>query len=70
VFAGPVVSGVTEYFDAEHIDALKRWQGVRVQTFSISLEEIFLEICRSEDEGAAESPKILAKEDDEKILTI
>ena len=66
-FAGPVVTGVTEFFDAEHIDALKRWPGVRVQTFPISLEEIFLEICRPDEEGG-EQPNFLAKED--KILTI
>jgi ABC-2 type transport system ATP-binding protein len=71
VFAGPVVSGVTEYFDAEHIEALKRWPGVRVQTFPISLEEIFLEMCRPEEEGSGDSPReFLAKEDDEKILML
>ena len=70
-FAGPVVTGVTEYFGPEHIDALKRWPGVRVQTFPISLEEIFLEICRPEEEGSADSaPEFLAKEDDEKILML
>lgn len=69
LFAGPVVSGVTEYFDAEHIEGLKRWPGVRVQTFPISLEEIFLEICRPEDEH--DSPhRFLGQEDDEKILTL
>jgi hypothetical protein len=39
------VSGVTEYFDAEHIEALQRWPGVRVQVFPLSLEEVFLEVC-------------------------
>jgi ABC-2 type transport system ATP-binding protein len=66
-FSGPVVTGVTEFFDGEHIDALKRWPGVRVQTFPISLEEIFLEICRPDEEGG-EQPNFLAQED--KILTI
>lgn len=44
-FSGPVVSGITEYFDAEHIEALKRWPGVRVQVFPLALEEVFLEFC-------------------------
>jgi ABC-2 type transport system ATP-binding protein len=72
VFAGPVVTGVTEYFDAEHIDALKRWPGVRVQTFPISLEEIFLEMCRPGEEGGDESPHpLMAKEDNQpKIVSI
>jgi ABC-2 type transport system ATP-binding protein len=72
VFAGPVVSGVTEFFDAEHIEALKRWPGVRVQTFPISLEEIFLEMCRPGEEAADERPNpFLAKEDNQpKILTL
>jgi ABC-2 type transport system ATP-binding protein len=65
-FAGPVVTGVTEYFDAEHIDALKRWPGVRVQTFPIALEEIFLEICRPEEEPEQE-PDFLAKEEKEQL---
>ena len=41
--SGPVVTGVTEFFDAEHIDALKRWSGVRVQVFPLSLEEMIKE---------------------------
>ncbi len=69
-FAGPVVSGVTEYFDAEHLEALKRWPGVRVQTFPIGLEEIFLEICRPAEESSGESPhEFLAKEEDT-VLTL
>ena len=58
---------MTEFFDVEHIDALKRWPGVRVQTFPISLEEIFLEMCRPDEEGGDQA-NILAQED--KILTI
>jgi ABC-2 type transport system ATP-binding protein len=70
LFAGPVVSGVTEFFDAEHIDGLKRWPGVRVQTFPISLEEIFLEICRPEEEVKDERPNNFLAEEDNKILTL
>jgi len=50
--SGPVVTGVTEFFDAEHIEALKRWPGVRVQTFPLSLEEIFIEISQQQEAGA------------------
>src|SRR5688572_10283831 len=71
VFSGPVVTGVTEYFDVEHIEALKRWPGVRVQTFPISLEEIFLEMCRPGEDGEDRPTTFLAKEDnDRKILTL
>ncbi len=69
-FAGPVVSGVTEFFDAEHVEALKRWPGVRVQTFPIALEEIFLELCRPQEEGGEAPHEFLAKEDEEKILML
>jgi ABC-2 type transport system ATP-binding protein len=55
VVAGPVVTGVTEYFDAEHIEALKRWPGVRVQVFPLSLEEIFIELSRNAQEATARS---------------
>lgn len=65
--SGPVVSGVTEFFDVEHIEALKRWPGVRVQVFPLSLEEIFIEISRSNDDASAGSSiSILAEEDNEK----
>lgn len=47
--AGPVVTGVTEYFDAEHLEALARWPGVRVQSFPLGLEEIFLEVVRRKE---------------------
>jgi ABC-2 type transport system ATP-binding protein len=50
--SGPVVTGVTEYFDLEHIEALKRWPGVRVQVFPLSLEEVFLEVCAPREEAA------------------
>jgi ABC-2 type transport system ATP-binding protein len=53
--SGPVVSGVTEFFDAEHIESLKRWPGVRVQVFPLSLEEIFIELSKCADEACAES---------------
>lgn len=43
-FSGPVVSGVTAIFDGEHIEALRRWPGVRVQIFPIGLEDIFMEV--------------------------
>jgi ABC-2 type transport system ATP-binding protein len=55
VVSGPVVSGVTEFFDAEHIEALKRWPGVRVQVFPLSLEEIFIEISKCAEEAMAAS---------------
>src|SRR4051812_36504204 len=48
--SGPVVTGVTEYFDAEHLDALQRWPGVRVQAFPLSLEEVFIEIVRRNEQ--------------------
>ena len=51
--SGPVVTGVTEFFDAEHIEALKRWPGVRVQLFPLSLEEIFIELSRCSDDAVA-----------------
>jgi ABC-2 type transport system ATP-binding protein len=55
VVSGPVVSGVTEFFDAEHIEALKRWPGVRVQVFPLSLEEIFIEISKCAEDAIAAS---------------
>ena len=55
VVSGPVVTGVTEFFDAEHIESLKRWPGVRVQTFPLSLEEIFIEISKCAEEAMASS---------------
>ena len=42
--SGPVVTGVTDIFDGEHVEALRRWPGVRVQVFPINLEEIFIEV--------------------------
>ncbi|HTG43079.1 MAG TPA: ABC transporter ATP-binding protein [Verrucomicrobiae bacterium] len=69
--AGPVVTGVTEFFDAEHMDALKRWPGVRLQTFPLSLEEIFIEVSRSEE--VTRDQPILAEEDndqEEKIVCL
>ena len=42
--SGPVVSGLTDVFDGEHIESLRRWPGVRVQVFPIGLEEIFIEV--------------------------
>ena len=53
--SGPVVTGVTEFFDAEHIEGLKRWPGVRVQVFPLSLEEIFIEISKCAEEAMAAS---------------
>ena len=55
--SGPVVTGVTEFFDAEHIEALKRWPGVRVQVFPLSLEEIFIELSKCAEEATA-SPSV------------
>lgn len=55
IVSGPVVSGVTEYFDAEHIEALKRWPGVRVQVFPLSLEEIFIELSKCAEGALAGS---------------
>jgi ABC-2 type transport system ATP-binding protein len=55
VVSGPVVTGVTEFFDAEHIEALKRWPGVRVQVFPLSLEEIFIELSKCAEEATAAS---------------
>lgn len=53
VVSGPVVTGVTEFFDGEHLDALKRWPGVRVQVFPLSLEEIFIELSKCAEEAMA-----------------
>ena len=72
VVSGPVVSGVTEFFDAEHIEALKRWPGVRVQVFPLSLEEIFIELSRSADESGAApaAPLFPPAELESNILTL
>lgn len=67
--AGPVVTGVTEYFDLEHIEALKRWPGVRVQVFPLSLEEVFIEVCGSRQESDPELP-ILETEMDPESKTV
>ena len=57
VVSGPVVIGVTEFFDAEHLEAISRWPGVRVHTFPLSLEDLFIEITGlpgdEPDRGAA-----------------
>jgi ABC-2 type transport system ATP-binding protein len=53
IVSGPVVTGVTEYFDGEHIEALKRWPDVRVQVFPLSLEEIFIELSKCAEEAMA-----------------
>ena len=42
--SGPVVTGLSDVFDGEHIEALRRWPGVRVQVFPVGLEEIFIEV--------------------------
>ena len=70
---GPVVTGVTEFFDAEHIEGLKRWPGVRVQVFPLSLEEIFIELSRCGEEALAASavPDFSSEEEqDAKILSL
>lgn len=73
VLSGPVVTGVTEFFDAEHIEGLKRWPGVRVQVFPLSLEEIFIELSKCAEEATAESsatdfpPEV---EEEAKILSL
>lgn len=41
--SGPVVTGVTNMLDAEHLESLRRWPGVRVQVFPLGLEEIFIQ---------------------------
>lgn len=66
VVSGPVVSGVTEFFDAEHIEGLKRWPGVRVQVFPLALEEIFIELSKSAEEAsAAPAVSVFAAEEKE-----
>lgn len=67
--AGPVVTGVTEYFDLEHIESLKRWPGVRVQVFPLSLEEVFLEICAPRHEPEPDI-QILEPESDSQNRTV
>ena len=42
--SGPVMCGVTEHFDNEHLEAVRRWPGVRVQVFPLTLEDIFIQI--------------------------
>lgn len=56
VVSGPVVTGITEFYDVEHIEGLKRWPGVRVQTFPLSLEEIFIELSKCAEEAMTTSP--------------
>ena len=70
--SGPVVTGVTEFFDAEHIDALKRWPGVRVQVFPLSLEEIFIELSKCADEATAMSAvtNFPPEQEPEKVLSL
>ena len=68
--SGPVVSGVTEFFDAEHIEALKRWPGVRVQVFPLSLEEIFIELSKCADEPNAASAAVNLPSEDEQELKL
>lgn len=70
--SGPVVTGVSEFFDAEHIEALKRWPGVRVQLFPLSLEEIFIELSKCGDDlGVASGvPDLQSELQEEKVLTI
>jgi len=46
--SGPVACGVTEHFDGEHLESLRRWPGVRVQVFPLSLEDIFIQITRDQ----------------------
>ena len=73
VVSGAVVSGVTEFFDAEHIESLKRWPGVRVQVFPLSLEEMFIELSRSSGEAAATSAipnLIIESEQEAKIVSL
>jgi len=47
--SGPVACGVTQHFNAEHLEALRRWPGVRVQIFPLSLEDIFIQITSGEE---------------------
>jgi ABC-2 type transport system ATP-binding protein len=70
VVSGPVVSGVTEFFDAEHVEGLKRWPGVRVQVFPLSLEEIFIELSKCADEAMAESAVTNFREEREEETNI
>ncbi|MEK7676983.1 MAG: ABC transporter ATP-binding protein [Verrucomicrobiota bacterium] len=42
--SGPVVTAVTQLVDAEHLESIRRWPGVRVQVFPLGLEEIFIEM--------------------------
>jgi ABC-2 type transport system ATP-binding protein len=72
VVSGPVVTGVTEFFDVEHIEALKRWPGVRVQVFPLSLEEIFIELSKCADEASAAptAPAFMADEMESNIVTL
>ena len=73
VVSGPVVTGVTEFFDGEHIEALKRWPGVRVQVFPLSLEEIFIELSKCAEEAMAAhlAPEFPTEDEQEaKILTL
>lgn len=53
--SGPVMTGITEYFDASHIESLERWPGVRVQTFPLSLEEIFIALSRQNEQASSAS---------------
>jgi ABC-2 type transport system ATP-binding protein len=70
--SGPVVTGVTEFFDAEHIESLKRWPGVRVQVFPLSLEEIFIELSNCADNAPAMSAvtNFPPEQEEENVLTL
>jgi hypothetical protein len=68
--SGPVVTGVTEFFDAEHIEGLKRWPGVRVQVFPLSLEEIFIELSKGAEEASAGPAMTNFPGDEEQVANI
>jgi ABC-2 type transport system ATP-binding protein len=42
--AGPVFRAITRLPDSQYLETLRRQPGVRVQTFPLSLEEIFIEL--------------------------
>lgn len=68
--SGPVVTGVTDAFDGEHIDALRRWPGVRVQIFPIGLEEIFIEVVGKSARESEADPVLPLEQDPEPQISV
>ena len=54
----------------EHMDSLKRWPGVRVQVFPLSLEEIFIELSGERENTTATSMFVRLQEENEQSSNV